>query len=155
MARSRGVNTTNKSSTEPSFVIRCGTAQVRSGDRADLGTHFGMMSPSNGKPYIMGKVMAPGGKTIGNRTRVLTLILAVVFVVFLTQITVHTHQNGQNEATCQVCQAAHLGSIPSLGTLELCVAPQAVGYVAPFVVAYHDEFFFHDSPSRAPPSFSL
>ena len=99
--------------------------------------------------------MAPRGRTIGNRTRVLALILAVVFVVFLTQITIHTHQNGQNETTCQVCQAAHLGSILPLGTLALCVAPQPVGYVAAFVVAYHDEFFFYDSPSRAPPSFPL
>jgi hypothetical protein len=37
----------------------------------------------------------------------------------------------------------------------LCVTPQAVGYVAPFVVAQHDDFLFHDSPSRAPPVFPL
>jgi hypothetical protein len=93
------------------------------------------------------------GKIIGKHARALALVLAVVVVVFLAQVTVHTHANGQNETTCQVCQAAHLGSILPSGTLPLCVTPQAVGYVAPFVVAYHDEFFFHDSPSRAPPSF--
>ena len=99
--------------------------------------------------------MASGEKSIGSRTRVLTLLLAVFFLVFFTQVAVHTHENGQHEATCQVCQAAHLGSIQPAGTLALCVTPQAVGYVAPFVVAYHDEFFFHDSPSRAPPTFPL
>jgi len=100
----------------------------------------------------VGSAMAFGGKTIGNWTRVLALALAVLFVVFLTQITAHTHENGQNETTCQVCQAAHLGSILPSGTLSLFVTPLSVGYVEPFVVAYHDEFFFHDSPSRAPPS---
>ena len=98
--------------------------------------------------------MASRGKPIGNRTRVLTLFLAVLFVVFLTQVTAHIHEKGQSETTCQVCQAVHLGSILPSGTLPLSVTPQAVGYVEPFVVAYHDEFFFHDSPSRAPPSFA-
>lgn len=98
--------------------------------------------------------MAAGGKTIGNGTRVLALALAVLFVVFLTQVATHIHQGGQNDASCQVCQAAHLGSILPSGTLSLAVSPQSVGYVAPFVVAYHDEFFFHHSPSRGPPSFA-
>jgi hypothetical protein len=97
--------------------------------------------------------MAAGEKTIGNWNRVLALALAVLFVVFLTQVATHTHQGGQNDTICQVCQAAHLGSILPSGTLSLAVSPQSVGYVGPFVVAYHDEFFFHDSPSRAPPSF--
>jgi len=72
--------------------------------------------------------MACGGKTVGNRTRVLTLILSVLLVVFLAQITAHIHEKGQNETTCQVCQAAHLGSILPSGTLPLCVTPQAVGH---------------------------
>jgi hypothetical protein len=96
--------------------------------------------------------MAFWGKTIGNGTRVLALTLAVLSFVFLTQVAAHIHENGQNETTCQVCQAAHLGSIVPSGTLSLSVSPQSVGYVEPFVAAYHDEFFFHDSPSRAPPS---
>lgn len=91
-------------------------------------------------------------KTAGNRTRVLTLIVTVLFVVFLTQVTAHIHERGQNETTCWVCQAAHLSSILPSATLPLCVAPHAVEYVGPSVVAYHDEFFFNDSPSRAPPS---
>ena len=94
------------------------------------------------------------GKIIGKHARALALVLAIVVVVFLAQVTVHTHANGQNETTCQVCQAAHLGSILPTGTLPICVTPQVAGYVAPFVVADHDEHFFHDSPSRAPPSFA-
>ena len=97
--------------------------------------------------------MALGEKTIGNWTRVLALALAVLFVVFLSQVATHAHQSGQNETTCQVCQAAHLGSILPLGPLSLSVTPHSVGYVEPFIVAYYDQFFFHDSPSRAPPSF--
>ena len=97
--------------------------------------------------------MAFKGKTIGNCTRVLTLTLAVLFVVFLTQTSTHTHQNGQDETTCQVCHAAHLGSILLSGALLLCATPQSAGYVEPFVAAYHEELFFHDSPSRAPPAF--
>jgi hypothetical protein len=97
--------------------------------------------------------MAFAGKTIGNRTRVLTVALAVLFVVLLTQATAHVHKNGQEETTCQVCQAAHLGPVLPSGSLLLAVTPQPVGPVEPLVVAYHDEFFFHDSPSRAPPSF--
>jgi hypothetical protein len=91
------------------------------------------------------------GKTIGNGTRVLAFTLAVLFAAFLTQVATHTHQNGQNDTTCQVCQTAHLGSILLSGTLSLFVAPQSVGYVEPFVVAFHQEFFFYNSPSRAPP----
>lgn len=97
--------------------------------------------------------MAFGRKTIGNWTSVLTLTLAVLLIVFLTQGTIHTHQNGQQETTCQVCHVAHLGSILPSGTLSLSSAPQSVGYVEPFVASYHEEFFFHDSPSRAPPAF--
>jgi hypothetical protein len=99
--------------------------------------------------------MAFANKTIGNWTRVLTVALAVLLLVFLTQTTTHVHQNGQNETTCQVCQAAHLGSVLPSATLLLAATPRPVGPVQPLVVAYHDEFFFHDSPSRAPPSFPL
>lgn len=95
--------------------------------------------------------MGLGRKTVGSRTRVLTLIVSVLFAVFLTQVTAHFHERGQNETTCRVCQAAHLSSVLPPATLSLCVAPHAVEYVGPFVVVYHDEFFFNDSPSRAPP----
>jgi len=92
------------------------------------------------------------GKIIGKHARALALVLAVVVVVFLTQVTVHTHANGQDETTCQVCQAAHLGPVLPSGTLLSAVGPLPVGYVEPFVVSVHGEFFFRDSPSRAPPS---
>jgi hypothetical protein len=84
--------------------------------------------------------------------RVLALSLAVVFVFFVAQVLFHSHAKGQNEATCQVCQAAHLGSSPTAGTTPLVGPLLAGGYVQPFVVSIHQEFFFHDSPSRAPPS---
>jgi hypothetical protein len=96
--------------------------------------------------------MAGGGKTRGNLTRVLAVTLALVFAVFLTQVATHTHQDGQNETTCQVCQAAHLGTILPSAAFSAHIPLQPAGYVEPLVVAFHQEFFFHDSPSRAPPS---
>jgi hypothetical protein len=84
--------------------------------------------------------------------RVLALALAVFSVLVVAQVLSHTHAKGQNEATCQVCQAAQLGSA-STGQVSSLVGPLlATGYVPPFVVTIHQEFFFHDSPSRAPPS---
>jgi hypothetical protein len=95
--------------------------------------------------------MAGRGKTQQNLSRVLAFTLALLFVVFLAQVTTHTHEKGQNEATCQVCQAAHLG-VPLATQAELLSSPLlTAGYVSPFVVTIHQELFFHDSPSRAPP----
>ena len=99
--------------------------------------------------------MAFRGKRTKDCTRVFTLVMAVLFVGFVTQVVAHTHQSGQPETTCQVCQAAHLASTLPSEVLSLSITPQCAGYVEPFVAAYHDEFFFHDSPSRAPPSFPL
>ena len=87
-----------------------------------------------------------------NLARVLALALAVLFVLFVGQALSHSHAKGQSEAACQVCQVAHLGSILPAGPLSVHIPLQAVGYVEPFVVAFHQEFFFHDSPSRAPPT---
>ena len=84
--------------------------------------------------------------------KVLALSIAVLFVFFVDQVLFHSHAKGQNEATCQVCQAAHLRSTPTAGTASLLGPLLAAGYVQPFVVSFHQEFFFHDSPSRAPPS---
>jgi hypothetical protein len=84
--------------------------------------------------------------------KVLALSIAVLFVFFAAQVLFHTHAKGQNEATCQVCQAAHLGTTSTAGTTSLVAPLLAGGYVQPFVVMIHQEFFFHDSPSRAPPS---
>jgi hypothetical protein len=87
-----------------------------------------------------------------NLARVLALTLAVLFVLFGGQALSHSHANGQSEAACQVCQAAHLGSAPEALAPSLLSPLLAVGYVQPFVVTIHQEFFFHDSPSRAPPT---
>ena len=84
--------------------------------------------------------------------RVLAFALVVLFVVFSAQAQGHSHEKGQNEATCQLCQAAHVGAAPESATLWLFTPLSASGYVEPFVVAFHQEFFFHDSPSRAPPA---
>src|SRR5215469_5542928 len=96
--------------------------------------------------------MVEGAKVRGNLARLLAFSLAVLFVVFISQLASHTHSNGQNEATCQVCQAAHLGPAPQAGIVLLHAPLQSTGYVPPFLSALHDELFFHDSPSRAPPS---
>jgi hypothetical protein len=84
--------------------------------------------------------------------RMLALALVVLFVVFSAQALGHSHDKGQNEATCQVCQAAHIGSAPSSVALWLFTPLAASGYVEPFVAAFHQELFFHDCPSRAPPA---
>jgi hypothetical protein len=91
-------------------------------------------------------------RTIGNGTRLFAFVVALLSLVFLTQVVTHIHQNGQSETTCQVCQALHFSSLLPSEILSVSVSPQTVGYVEPFVVVDHDEFFFHHSPSRAPPS---
>jgi hypothetical protein len=64
----------------------------------------------------------------------------------------HTHQDGQNETTCQVCQAAqHVAPIAVASTL----ATQTFitfDYVQPVGMQFRQEFFYQQSPSRAPPS---
>jgi hypothetical protein len=91
-------------------------------------------------------------KTRHDWVRPFALSLAILFVLLFAKVLSHSHAKGQNEATCQVCQAAHLGSAPEAGTTWLFGPLPAAGYVQPFVVTIHQEFFFHDSPSRAPPS---
>jgi hypothetical protein len=98
--------------------------------------------------------MAGGETTIRKTTRVLAFSLALLFAVFLTQVVAHSHQDGQNEATCQVCQAAHIAPAPLAATLATHTLI-AIEYVRTNSVVVHQEFFFHDSPSRAPPSLSL
>jgi hypothetical protein len=96
--------------------------------------------------------MAGTHKTANRLARVLAFTLAVLFVAFCTQALSHSHTNRQDEAACQVCQAAHIGPAPASVTPSLLTPLVATGYVQPFVLAFHQEFFFHDSPSRAPPS---
>jgi hypothetical protein len=96
--------------------------------------------------------MVAGHKTTSHWVRVFALTLAVLSVLFVAQALIHTHAKGQNEAACQVCQAANLGAAPTAGTASLVSPVLATEYVQPFVVTIHQEFFFHDSPSRAPPT---
>ena len=91
-------------------------------------------------------------KTRRRLVRLLALSLAVVLVVFVAQAASHSHVKGQNEATCQVCQAAHFGPAPQAGILLLHAPLLSTGYVQQFLSGLHEQFFFHDSPSRAPPS---
>jgi hypothetical protein len=83
----------------------------------------------------------------------LAFTLALLFVVLLAQVATHSHEKGQNKAACQTCQAAHLGSTPASGVLSTNTPLLAFGFVQSFTVTFYKEFFFHDSPSRAPPSF--
>jgi hypothetical protein len=91
-------------------------------------------------------------KTRNDWVRVFALTLAVLSVLFVAQALSHSHAKGQNEAACQICQAAHIGSAPTAGTASLVSPLVATEYVQPFVVTIQQEFFFHDSPSRAPPT---
>jgi hypothetical protein len=93
-----------------------------------------------------------GHKMRSDWVRVFVLTLAVLSVLFAAQALKHTHAKGQNEAACQVCQAAHLGAAPASGSVSLVSPLLATEYVQPVLVTIHEERFFHDSPSRAPPT---
>jgi len=96
--------------------------------------------------------MVDGAKMRKNLARLVAFNLVLLFVVFVSQVASHSHAKGQNEATCQVCQAAHLGPAPQAGILLLQAPLLSTRYVQPFLPALHEELFFHDSPSRAPPT---
>ena len=96
--------------------------------------------------------MVQGSQVRRNFARVLAITLALLFVGFISQVASHSHQNPGNEAACHVCQAAHLGPTLQAGCLALETPLVSAGYVQPFLLAFHEELFFHDSPSRAPPS---
>jgi hypothetical protein len=91
-------------------------------------------------------------KTRSDWVRVFALTVALLSVLFVAQALSHSHAKGQNEAACQICQAAHVGSAPTAGIASLVSPLLATEYVQPFVVGIHQEFFFDDSPSRAPPT---
>ena len=88
----------------------------------------------------------------GHLLRLAALGLAAVFVLFVVQAAAHSHATGQDEAACQLCQAGHVGPAVHAESLLPQAAFTATGYVEPFVAAFHEELFFHDSPSRAPPA---
>jgi hypothetical protein len=96
--------------------------------------------------------MADGAKMRKTLARLLAFSLVLLFVVFVFQVASHSHEKGQSEATCQICQAAHLGPAPQAGILLLHAPLLSTGYIQPFLSAFHEELFFHDSPSRAPPT---
>ena len=96
--------------------------------------------------------MAGKYKTRPDLVRVLALSLAALFAVYVVLALDHSHAKGQNEAACQVCQAANIGSGPKALAPSLFSPLLAIGYVQPFAVTIYQEFFFHDAPSRAPPS---
>jgi hypothetical protein len=93
-----------------------------------------------------------GGDKSRPFTRALALALTLVLLVFVVQVASHSHEKGKREATCQVCQAARVGSTPHSGSFWAEIHLRQVDYLEPFVLTFHQEFFFHDSPSRAPPS---
>jgi hypothetical protein len=96
--------------------------------------------------------MVDGANTRRTLDRLVAFSLVMLFVVFVSQVASHSHANGQNEATCQVCHATQLGPAPQAGILLLHAPLLSTGYIQPFLRAFHEELFFHDSPSRAPPS---
>ena len=98
--------------------------------------------------------MAVGTKIAKNSSRVLAFALALVFALFFAEIAVHTHQNGQSDTTCQVCQGAHVAPAPVASTLAVG-ALIAFEYLPPTVARFHQELFFEDCASRAPPLFFL
>jgi hypothetical protein len=91
-------------------------------------------------------------KMSGGLVRVFALTLAVLFVLFVGLAVSHSHAKGQIEGACQICQAAHVGSAPAAGTTSLVSPLLETGYIQPLILTIHQEFFFHDSPSRAPPT---
>lgn len=96
--------------------------------------------------------MTEAPTTHRNLLRLAALGLGIVFALFVAQAAVHSHDTGQNEAACQICQAGHVGPVVQAESLPAHALLIAVGYVEPFVAAFHSELFFHDSPSRAPPT---
>jgi len=98
--------------------------------------------------------MVVGTQVAKNSTRVLAFTLALVFALFFAEIAVHTHQNGQSDTTCQVCQGAHVAPVPVASALA-AGALIALEHVRPTVASFHQELFFEDCPSRAPPLFFL
>jgi hypothetical protein len=91
-------------------------------------------------------------KTNNSWVRFLAFGLAVLSILFVVQAQTHWHANSQDEAACQVCQVAHVGSASAPVGQPLLAPLLTTGYVELFVVSFHQELFFHDSPSRAPPS---
>jgi hypothetical protein len=83
----------------------------------------------------------------------LAYVLALFALVFLLQLAPHTHANGHDEAACGLCQVGHVGVAPAVALPNLSVPFVSLGLIAGFTAFPLPEFFFEQSPSRAPPSF--
>ena len=82
----------------------------------------------------------------------LAIALGLLSLLFLIQVSAHSHANGQDESACCLCQVAHLGVAPAVSALVLSVPLVSFGQVTATATFTISEFFFEQSPSRAPPS---
>jgi hypothetical protein len=87
--------------------------------------------------------------------KLLACSTALVALLFLLQVAPHNHTNSHDEAACGLCQVAHLGVTPAVSLPSFSVPLVLLGLTATYTAAEHTEFFFEQSPSRAPPSFAL
>jgi hypothetical protein len=85
-------------------------------------------------------------------SRPLALLLVLFSLTFFLQVTAHVHPNGVDESACRICQVAHVAASPAVAALTLSVPLVFFGQVILSETAVHFEFFFSQSPSRAPPS---
>jgi hypothetical protein len=83
--------------------------------------------------------------------RPLACVVALCALTFLLQIAPHLHENSHDEAACRLCQAAHLGVSPAVALPTISAPLVSFGMVSAVVSASLAEFFFEQSPSRAPP----
>src|SRR6516164_8595472 len=86
--------------------------------------------------------------------RLFALVAAALSVLFVIQVSTHSHANGQDEISCKVCHLAHVSLLRPV-TLGLHAPTLVTGYARPFVPSIHQDLFFEDSASRAPPPISL
>jgi hypothetical protein len=81
----------------------------------------------------------------------LACLLAVFALSFLLQLAPHSHENSHDEAACRLCQAAHLGVAPAVVGPTISAPLVTLEIIATVVPVLLAEFFFEQSPSRAPP----
>lgn len=78
-------------------------------------------------------------------------LLAVFALWFLLQVAPHSHANGHDEAACRLCQVAHIGVAPAVAGPTISAPLISFGIISAVVAVSVAEFFFEQSPSRAPP----
>jgi hypothetical protein len=92
---------------------------------------------------------------MGRLSKPLACVMALFALLFLLQVAPHNHSSSHDEAACGLCQVAHLGVTPAVSLPAFSVPLVLLGLIATYTAAEHPEFFFEQSPSRAPPSFAL